>query len=122
MFRNTEDSEWNLRSLLGESGEVAVASAIGLNKAEGEALVRDLDEAIYIRRRVSESDVAEDGDAEETGEVSCDSTPRGHAVDSVSYALGCVFGRWDIRMAGNARNSVETSGSGVTHSTTPFFV
>jgi hypothetical protein len=23
---------------------------------------------------------------------------------------------------GNARNSVETSGSGVTHSTTPFFV
>jgi len=99
-FRNAEDSEWNLRSLLGESGEASVASAIGLNDQEVAALVRDLDEAIYVRRqRASDSDIVEDADAEETGEVSCDSTPRGHAIDTVSYAVGCLFGRWDIRMA-----------------------
>jgi hypothetical protein len=85
-----------------ESGaRVAIASPIGLDTADLAVLMRDLDEAIYARRqRASDTDGIEDEeDREETGEVACDSTPRGHAVDTVSYALGCVLGRWDIRMA-----------------------
>ena len=63
--------------------------------------MRDLDEAIDARRqRVSNSDAVDDADGdEEAGDTACDLTPRGHAVDTVSYAVGCVFGRWDIRMA-----------------------
>jgi len=38
-----------------------------------------------------------DEDGEEEGQAPAD--PRGLAADLVSYALGCVFGRWDIRMA-----------------------
>ena len=97
-FGNAEDSEWNLRSLLGDSGEAAIASAIGLDETALGTLVRDLDEAIYVRRQRA-LDSLEDVDGEETGDIACDATPRGHAVDTVSYALGCVFGRWDIRMA-----------------------
>lgn len=98
-FGDAGDSEWNLRSLLGESGENAIASAIGLDEAALETLSRDLDEAIYVRRqRTADSDY-EEADIDETSDVDCDTTPKGHAVDSVSYALGCVFGRWDIRMA-----------------------
>jgi hypothetical protein len=98
-FGNAEDSDWNLRSFLGNSDEVAIASAIGLSETELSVLMRDLDEAIYVRRqRVSDADSGDDADGEETGDIACDSTPRGHAIDMVSYAMGCIFGRWDIRM------------------------
>ena len=99
-FGNAEDSEWNWRSFLGDSEEAAVASAVGLSEPALEVLMRDLDEAIYARRqRVSDSDRVDDADGDETGDIACNSTPRGHAVDTISYAVGCVFGRWDIRMA-----------------------
>jgi hypothetical protein len=99
-FGNAEDSEWNLRSLLGESGEAAIAAAIGLNEDELNVLMRDLDEAVFVRQHsASDAESVEDSDGEETGEIACDSTPRGHAIDTISYSIGCIFGRWDIRMA-----------------------
>ncbi len=100
-FSNAGDSEWDSRTFLGESGEAAIASAIGLNQAALERAMRDLDEAIDARRQTaSGGDGVDDVDGDEdTGDTACDSTPRGHAVDTVSYAVGCVFGRWDIRMA-----------------------
>ena len=48
---NSEDSEWNLRSLLKAPDEVAVAGSIGLTDEELQSSMRDLDEAIYIRRQ-----------------------------------------------------------------------
>jgi hypothetical protein len=93
-----QDSEWDLRSLLDANSEKAISAAIGLTDLDMQGLMRDLDEAIQVRRAPSQTPQAEE-EADEIGDTECDTTPRGHAADTLLYALGCSFGRWDVRMA-----------------------
>jgi hypothetical protein len=94
---------WN--TLLGTEREQIVEEAFGLTPAETSDLGSDLDEALSIRGIESES---EDNDEDDEGaELVLEVSPRSHFDAVVSYVLGCVFGRWDIRNATGDRPEPE---------------
>ncbi len=88
-------------SLIGEEGERLVADAYGLSSVQAEAVERDLKEAI-----VHQHGESADSDDETSGEDSdfvLDTSPYATEEAHISYLLGCVFGRWDIRFATGQR-------------------
>jgi hypothetical protein len=89
--------KFDMCSLLGEGLEAEIASAYGLTVTEENVLERDLREAILARRTPSLG--VEEGDDEDDNRdfvISTDEVSEQEAL--VSYALGCAFGRWDVRI------------------------
>ena len=95
-WADDDSTSWNGASLLGHETDLEVAKSLGLCEEQLSELESDLNEAIQVRRRV---DKKADGDEEEDGDddSKCDVSPRGKFSDILSYSLGCIFGRWDIR-------------------------
>ena len=91
--------DWN--TLLGADREVIVEAALGLSSEEASELGRDLDEALSIRNTGSHSD--EEDEEDEDAELVLDVSPRSYFDALLSYAIGCAFGRWDIRYATGER-------------------
>lgn len=95
--------------LLPKELDERVAEAYGLSGDEASALQRDLFEAIGARNGPAEEE--DDADEEDEG------NPLGEDVSSgsfraralVSYAVGCVFGRWDVRFATGEKQAPETA-------------
>jgi len=77
------------------------AKALGLSEWDRELLVNELDLATGLRDL--EGRDAESGDIEDETDLEAQSPntidPRNQYVPFVSYAIGCAFGRWDIRFA-----------------------
>ncbi|MGL6074892.1 MAG: BREX-1 system adenine-specific DNA-methyltransferase PglX [Fimbriiglobus sp.] len=94
---------WQLDSLIGHELEVSVAQDAGLSPADLETVCRDLQEAISLRSGNAEVEDDESPDEEEEGEsISLvDTSPRSLHAGFVSYCVGVVVGRWDVRMARN---------------------
>lgn len=95
---------YDLRSLLGEELDHQIAELYGLSSSEETELYRDLHEALDARRapaRPSEDEEGSDdeGEGEEAGEEVLASDPYSHWEALISYAVGCAFGRWDVRLA-----------------------
>jgi len=86
--------------LLGEEGERLIAQAYGLDNQQALHLERDLREALAFRRGLPDgaSDPDEDGGDDDSDFV-LDVSPVAQEVALMSYLVGCVFGRWDIRYA-----------------------
>lgn len=85
-------------SLIGEEGERLVADAYGFSPIQAEAVERDLQEAIVHQHGA----IANSDDEESSGEESdfvLDRSPYATEEAHISYLMGCVFGRWDIRFA-----------------------
>jgi len=93
-----EASNWNPSSLLGEGLELRLAKSLGLTESELIELEFDLKEAIEARRK-SSSDVEDITNDSSEDESTCDTSAKGKVFDMLSYAVGCAFGRWDIRYA-----------------------
>jgi hypothetical protein len=95
---------WQLDTLIGSELEEAVAHDAGLSSAELENLCRDLQEAISLRAgtaNVDESQSTEGEGAEEEEDEAIslvDSSLRSLHAGFVSYYIGVIFGRWDVRM------------------------
>ena len=93
--------------LLPESLDDRIAAAYGLGKDEATALQRDLFEAIGARNGPADDEEREEED---------EGNPLGEDVSSeaytaralVSYAVGCVFGRWDVRFATGEKEAPAT--------------
>lgn len=87
--------------LLPDSAEQLVQKAYGLSEEEAERLELDLTEALVLaaspQGAIVESQV-DDEDDDDDSVVLLDN-PEERARRLISYAVGCLFGRWDIRMA-----------------------
>lgn len=85
-------------SLLGAALDREIAAAYGLTSEEQVLLERDLRDAVLAQHS---SDLAGDGEEEDL-ESSADfvlATDRRSQHEALlSYAMGCCFGRWDIRI------------------------
>lgn len=95
-----ESLTYNQSTLLGHELELKIASeAYGLTADELFVIERDMLEAIeFQQKRPSPDDDADEDDAKLVFEYS----PKAEMEALLQYAVGCVFGRWDIRMALNS--------------------
>jgi hypothetical protein len=107
----SDDSEgalaFDMQSLLGVELETAIGNAYGLSASDVSLLERDVREAIQARRAPPSKEAAENGEEgeaeeEEEGEDNRDFViavdPVARQEDLISYAMGCAFGRWDVRI------------------------
>lgn len=105
------DDAWQLDSFIGTELEEQIATDAKLTKEDLSILCRDLDDAIAIRSKSSpvEEEAEEESDDESEEEEGSDAdsislvdlSPRAQYEGLISYCLGVVFGRWDVRFAQN---------------------
>jgi hypothetical protein len=105
------DDAWQLDSLIGMELEERIAADAGLSKEDLTILCRDLDDAISIRTKSTttedeDENAAEDGedegdDGDDNSISLVDLSPRAQYDGLISYCLGVVFGRWDVRLVQN---------------------
>ena len=88
-----EPLKWELTSLLGQSIESEVAGAYGLSPKQYSELERDISDALSLGKQKKE------GDSEATDQA--EQIPRNwrRAEQRLSYCIGVLFGRWDVRYA-----------------------
>lgn len=87
-------------SLIGEEGERLVAEAYGFTPKQSTAIERDLLEAIAYQKRdnvIGNGD--EDNEEDSSTDFSLDTSSKALEEACLSYLIGCVFGRWDVRIA-----------------------
>lgn len=84
--------------LLDEQSEQYVAKAYGFSPEQAHGIERDLIEAIKFQEKEIFDEADGEGD-EEGKDFLLDFSERAQNEILVSYAVGCLFGRWDIRMA-----------------------
>ncbi len=93
---------WNIASILGEHIELEIAAAYGLTRSAYDIFTRDLREAIAAVTSFDSRDEEIDENSqsqEEIADVVIPEDDRGKHEAVVSYLVGIVFGRWDIRIA-----------------------
>uniref|UniRef100_UPI0035B2F397 BREX-1 system adenine-specific DNA-methyltransferase PglX n=1 Tax=Accumulibacter sp. TaxID=2053492 RepID=UPI0035B2F397 len=110
--KEREDSEvridWN--SLLGIELESLAEESFGLNGGEAAELYRDLDEALAVRSSNVQTESGDEEDADDdSAELILDTSERSSCEANISYALGCAFGRWDIRFATGEKKAPQLS-------------
>lgn len=102
---NDESTGWNWYTLFGQEIEEKIASVFGLNQEELRRLAQDMEEAVQMRLKPVElnDDVPDATEDEDEGEssLSFDLSEKGMAGDLVSWCIGVLVGRWDIRYALN---------------------
>jgi hypothetical protein len=98
------EAVWDLYSLLGRDLENKISEAFGLDMVQLSELESDICEAISIRGRKEDNEsenVIDDSDIDEQEFLVelISEKPEEKAIGLFMYALGVVFGRWDIRFA-----------------------
>lgn len=83
--------KWNLLSFLGDDVEQEVAAAFGLATHEYRELERDISDALSAGGDAGDED--EEDEKEEVPESP--DWQRGEQI--VSYSVGAIYGRWDVR-------------------------
>jgi hypothetical protein len=84
-------------SLLGRDLELAIAHAYGLSQTELDELERDMREAIQAQRSSPEAE-RDESESDDDRDFVLRTDPRSQHEALISYALGCVFGHWDVRI------------------------
>jgi Eco57I restriction-modification methylase len=88
----------DLSSFLGPKLEDEVAAAYGFSPSDAAEVERDLKEALVARRPAEERNNGTGDSDEADAETPISEAPRDRAHALISYALGIVFGRWDVRI------------------------
>lgn len=91
------------KTLLGEEGERLVAEAYELDPAAVKRIERDVIEALEFQHGIAESGEGaerENGeqDYNEDTDFVLDYSEQAKYEALLSYCIGCIFGRWDIRI------------------------
>ena len=89
-------------TLLGEDGERFVAAAYGFDHQASARIEQDVIEALEFQHRVAGSGEDAESEIQGSGEDSdlvLDYSDRAQFEALVSYCVGCIFGRWDARIA-----------------------
>ena len=93
-------------SLLGRTLDLPVGAAFGLSESDMSILERDLMDSVNSAGRVAEPEA----DSESQYEALEEQTDFDDIHSVISYAIGVVFGRWDIRYASGEKVALEASG------------
>lgn len=92
------ETDWNRYSIIGPELESRIAQAFGLSQSDFDALSRDIKEALECVQRVK-PDNDDESDGDDLGQSEFLEDGALVRVEQVlSYLVGVVFGRWDIRM------------------------
>lgn len=87
-------------TLLDEKGERLVAEAYGFSPDQVVAIERDLLEAIDFQRcGGSSTEETAEKEEEDNTDFVLDTSPAAIEEAGLSYIVGCIFGRWDVRIA-----------------------
>lgn len=86
-------------SFLGLELEQEIAAAYGFTPTEYQALTRDLREGIAANSAAPSAGESNTEESEDDNELVLSEDERGKYEALVSYCVGVVFGRWDVRMA-----------------------
>jgi len=89
---------FNPASLLGEEGEQLVTEAYGLTPHQALTMERDLLEAISFQRQSNITD-KEDSSEEVDNDFVINNSSKATEEAFLSYLIGIIFGRWNIRYA-----------------------
>lgn len=97
-------TRWSLYSMLGEAFEARIGRALGLSEDQLLRLESDLREAVLYRssgRLEPSNGLSEDSSDDQDKAVVelVDESGAARAQGMLSYCLGVVFGRWDVRFA-----------------------
>jgi len=92
------------KTLLGEEGERLVADAYGFDQKAAMRIERDVVEALEYQHGIAvsaENAEGENGeqDTDEETDFVLDYSERAQIEALLSYFVGCIFGRWDVRIA-----------------------
>lgn len=92
------------KTLLGEEGEQLIAEAYGFDQTAAMRIERDVVEALEFQHGIAisaESTEEEDGEQEtdEDTDFVLDCSERAQIEALLSYFVGCIFARWDVRIA-----------------------
>jgi len=92
------------KTLLGEEGERLVADAYGFDQKAAMRIERDVIEALEYQHGIAISAENEEGengeqDTDEDTDFVLDYSERAQIEALLSYFVGCIFGRWDARIA-----------------------
>ena len=90
-------AQFEYGSLLGVDLDAAVARAYGLNEVEERQLCSDLMEALEARESTTGQSLDLVDDEADQAEIHLDDDST-RFQDLLSYAVGCVLGRWDARI------------------------
>ncbi|MCL6559445.1 MAG: hypothetical protein K6U74_11735 [Firmicutes bacterium] len=91
---------FNKTCLLDEQSEQYVARAFGFTPEQARSIERDLLEAIKFQERRTSSEAGGEGDgSEEDKDFFLDVSEKAQNEALISYTIGCLIGRWDIRIA-----------------------
>jgi hypothetical protein len=93
--------DFDYTSLLGQELDKLFAAALGLTEFEFNIFQRDLLEAVQaVRKNTDGKDTGDEdeSDKDEDGEL-LDASAKGGWKATMSYTIGCAFGRWDLRYA-----------------------
>jgi hypothetical protein len=96
-FGVSEAVLFNRSSLLSEGHEVTIANALGLTSEEMEKLSLDLNEALAYQRSFPTLELEEGSDDHSEGRL--DYSQRSLHESVLSYIVGVLMGRWDLRQA-----------------------
>lgn len=100
------DLTYNPRTLLSKELDLGIAEAYGLGEEELVEIERDMLEAIEFQQdRSAEKEEEEDDD-----HLVFAFSERNEIEALLQYAVGCAFGRWDVRMAMDPELAPEPAG------------
>ena len=93
---------FDAKTLLGEEGERLVAKAYGFDHTASKRIERDVIEALEFQHGISgssEDPTAANQDTNENRDFLLDYSERAQFEALISYCIGCIFGRWDVRIS-----------------------
>lgn len=99
MSRGGQALAFNPTSLLGEEGERLVAEAYGLTPHQTLAMERDLLEAISFQSQRNGTDKEDNDEEAQDNDFVIDTSSKATEEACLSYLIGTILGRWDIRYA-----------------------
>nr|NQU94458.1 hypothetical protein [Bacteroidota bacterium] len=99
LSRGGQALAFNPTSLLGQEGERLVAEAYGLTPHQTLAMERDLLEAISFQSQCNGTDKEDNDEEAQDNDFVIDTSSKATEEACLSYLIGTILGRWDIRYA-----------------------
>jgi len=99
---SSHNTEWSRFSLLGPELELEIANEMGLTQAQLDELSRDTRESLemqYLNHDEFSNEYYKENDDQLVTDLFIEDNEKTRLEEFMSYSVGVIFGRWDIRFA-----------------------